>query len=298
MDKVYVDTVRLLLEAAPEVFRAPHFALKGGTALNLFIQDMPRLSVDIDVVYTDHHKSRAEALAEIGRELNEVGEQLKAFRLDAQVTSTKDGDETKLLVRSGNILVKVEVNHVFRGTLLSPEPRRLVERARSAFTMDVVLPVLATPEVYGGKLVAAMDRQHPRDLYDVRAMYASNGLTPQIIECFVCYLAGHNRPIHEVLFSRDLAMDSIFEEEIQGMTREDVPLSELVLTRSRLRKDINEQITDSQKQFLVSLANADPDWSLIPIIHLQELPAIRWKLQNLQKLKKSTLASSSIKRMN
>ncbi len=47
MDKFYVDTVRLLLATLPEVFAVPKFALKGGTALNLFVQNMPRLSVDI-----------------------------------------------------------------------------------------------------------------------------------------------------------------------------------------------------------------------------------------------------------
>lgn len=52
MTPTYVATVRLLLDVAPDVFRGGEFALKGGTALNLFVQDMPRLSVDIDAVFT------------------------------------------------------------------------------------------------------------------------------------------------------------------------------------------------------------------------------------------------------
>jgi predicted nucleotidyltransferase component of viral defense system len=62
MDKAYVDTVRLLLNTAPEVFHSGVFAMKGGTAINLFVQNMPRLSVDIDVVYVAHAKPRAAAL--------------------------------------------------------------------------------------------------------------------------------------------------------------------------------------------------------------------------------------------
>ena len=54
MDANYIDAVRLLLEAIPVVFEEPRFAMKGGTALNLFVQDLPRLSVDIDVVFTKH----------------------------------------------------------------------------------------------------------------------------------------------------------------------------------------------------------------------------------------------------
>jgi hypothetical protein len=69
MNQDYVDTVRLLLAVAPEVFRPPRFALKGGTALNLFVQDMPRLSVDIDVVFTDHTLDRETALKAIAADL-------------------------------------------------------------------------------------------------------------------------------------------------------------------------------------------------------------------------------------
>lgn len=47
MDKIYVDTVRLLLETAPHVFRSPRFALKGGAALNLFVQ----VKVEVNFVF-------------------------------------------------------------------------------------------------------------------------------------------------------------------------------------------------------------------------------------------------------
>ena len=50
MDRSYADTLRLLLSVAPIVFEEPAFAMKGGTALNPFLHDLPRLSVDIDVV--------------------------------------------------------------------------------------------------------------------------------------------------------------------------------------------------------------------------------------------------------
>ena len=70
MDKAYIEIVRLLLESAPAIFETPHFAMKGGTAINLFIEDMPRLSVDIDVVYTDHQATRDEALKSISNGLD------------------------------------------------------------------------------------------------------------------------------------------------------------------------------------------------------------------------------------
>ena len=286
MDKAYVETVRLLLAATPDVFRAPCFALKGGTALNLFVQEMPRLSVDLDVVYVPHVTERSAALEEIGGALAATQKQLAALGIASEIISTKDGDDVKLLIRRGQSQVKVEVNHVFRGTVLSVETRRLVKSARDLFTTELSAPVLAVPELYGSKLVAAMDRQHPRDLYDVRGMYDRFGLTADIVECFVCYLAGHNRPIHEVLFSRDSDMAPAFENEFAGMTVEPISLAELVATRERLRHELPAALTDAQRRFLLSVANAEPEWSLMSCAHLSELPALRWKLQNLAKLKK------------
>jgi len=167
MDKSYIETVRLLLEAAPTIFETPDFAMKGGTAINLFVQDMPRLSVDIDVVYTDYRASRMEALKSISGALETARNRLAEVGLDAEVSSTKEGDEIKLFIRRGRNQVKVEVNHVFRGTVLPVERRSLGAEARRLFTTELVAPLLATPELYGSKLVAALDRQHPRDLFDV-----------------------------------------------------------------------------------------------------------------------------------
>jgi len=159
--------------------------------------------------------------------------------------------------------------------------------ARHVFTTDLSAPILSPAELYGSKLVAAMDRQHPRDIFDVRGIYESDGLTPEIIECFVCYLAGHNRPVHEVLFSNDVDLATPFENEFVGMTRNPITLAELQGVRSKLKKDLPARLTDRQRQFLVGLVSGAPDWSLMQCPHLKKLPAIQWKLQNLARLNKS-----------
>jgi hypothetical protein len=287
MDKAYVDAVRLLLETIPVVFKTPSFVMKGGTAINLFAQDMPRLSVDIDVVYSNHVEPRAEALAAISDALKKAQEQLHRSGLKTRVAATNKGDEIKLFVEREQSQIKIEVNNVFRGTILPVEQRRLVEKARDLFTTDLTAPVLATAELYGSKLVAALDRQHPRDFFDVRGMYEGGGLTSDVMECFVCYLAGHNRPVHEVLFSRDQDMTQAFENEFVGMTRDSITLDELIAVRQRLKNDLSAKLTENHRRFLVGLVQENPDWSLMACPHLQELPAIQWKLQNLARLKKS-----------
>ncbi len=158
MNADYVRTVQLLLAVAPAVFDTPAFAMKGGTALNLFVQDMPRLSVDIDVVFVPHGLPRQEALNAISAELAAAQARIEALGLSAALRRSKDGAEAKLFVSDGVAELKVEVNFVFRGTVLQPERRALTPAAQQMFSANVEVPVLATPELYAGKLVAALDR--------------------------------------------------------------------------------------------------------------------------------------------
>jgi predicted nucleotidyltransferase component of viral defense system len=282
MDKAYVDTVRLLLQAAPDVFANEIFAMKGGTAINLFVQDMPRLSVDIDIVYRSWQTERQQALAEIATELDIISERLKNRGLQPRKVSGKGLGDIKLLIEDKNNQVKVEVNTVFRGSVLPIEYRDLSPKTADMFSTEFRLPVLAPDELYGSKLVAAMDRQHPRDLFDVWKLYESSGVSEAMVECFVTYLAGHNRPTHEVLFGNDKDIAKDYEENVVGMTREPVSLDTLLQTRSRLRAELPGRLSDKQRKFLTGLTRAEPDWSLLQCPHAGDLPALRWKLSNLK----------------
>jgi len=288
MNKNYVDTVRLILGIAPHVFQGPLFAMKGGTALNIFLHDMPRLSVDIDLVFVDVRASRDAALSAIQKELRSLAQRLEPLGYKSVLLKTKDKDEVKIMVsREHKISVKVEVNYIFRGTLLPVTPMLIASKARELFATDVTVPVLAKEELYGGKIVAALDRQHPRDFFDVREMLLRRHLDEGVMDCFVCYLSGHNRTVHDVLFSKDKTMAVLYEEAFVGMTSEPVPLSELEEARRSLRQRLREGLQDRHKHFLLSLVRLEPDWSLMPFAHLQELPALKWKMQNLAKLRRS-----------
>lgn len=286
MDKAYADTVRLLLAAAPDVFANGIFAMKGGTAINLFVRDVPRLSVDIDVVYMPWQIPRDEALAAISSELDGITKRLATQGLRSRKVASKDLGDIKLLVEHEDSQVKVEVNAVFRGTVLPIERRALSPRTAEMFSAELELPVLATAELYGGKLVAAMDRQHPRDLFDVWQMFESDGLSDAMVECFVTYLAGHNRPTHEVLFGNDKDIAGEYHNNFDGMPTEPVGLDVLLETRKRLRAELPQRLTDNQRRFLTGLTRAQPDWTLLQCRHAAELPALRWKLANLQTFQK------------
>ncbi len=282
MDKGYADTVRLLLAITPDVFANDIFAMKGGTAINLFVRDMPRLSVDIDVVYTPWQHTRDQALPAIAGELDAIARRVAKLGLNARRMTTKDLGDTKLLVENSASQVKVEVNAVFRGTVLPMERRALAGKTAEMFGAELEVPVLAVDELYGSKLVAAMDRQHPRDLFDVLQMFDSEGLTDATVECFVTYLAGHNRPIHEVLLGTEKDISGEYNDNFVGMTAEAVSLEDLLKTRSRLRSELTRRLSDKHRAFLIGLARAVPDWTLLKCPHAADLPALRWKLANLQ----------------
>ena len=285
MKQEYIDTVRLLIDIAPTIFKSPKFATKGGTALNLFVQDMPRLSVDIDVVFTDHTMSRDEALRTIEEDLKEAAFSLAANGYAIAPPRKPGAEDVKLLVRDEKSEVKIEVNHVFRGALLPIKAAELSEAAQDMFTSGLTIPMLDEAELYGSKLVAAMDRQHPRDLFDVMKMYEKFGLQSNFVDCFIAYLAGHNRPVHEVLFSADVQIDAIYESHFRGMTMEEVSLDDLKKTRATLKAELPKALTQQHKDFLLSLVKAEPAWDLMPFEHLKDLPALKWKMINLEKLK-------------
>ena len=286
MNRIYLDSARLLTQVAPVVFVDAGLALKGGTAINLFIRDMPRLSVDLDLVFTDHTVGRDDALARINAAVGESARRLRAQGLEVHVPAAGGDGETRLLVRRADTQVKVEINTVIRGTVYPVRQAALTRLARETLLAEIEIPVLALEDVYGGKLVAALDRQHPRDLFDVMLLFANEGITAAIRRSFVVYLASHNRPVHEVLFPelRDIRGD--FEQNFVGMTSEPIELRALIEARDRMIRELQAGLDADERRFLLSLVRAEPDWKALGIAHADALPAIRWKLQNLTRLKR------------
>jgi predicted nucleotidyltransferase component of viral defense system len=286
MNADYLETARLMAQVAPLVFVDDIFALKGGTAINLFVRDMPRLSVDLDLVFPDHTLPREQALARIHTAIRDAADRLTRRGFAVHIPEADEG-ETKLLVRRDRIEVKVEANFVMRGTVHPVRRASFTAAARRLLLADVEIPVVSAEDMYGGKLCAALGRQHPRDLFDVMQLYQHEGVTPGIRRAFVAYLACGNRPIHELLFPqlRDIRLD--YANNFQGMTAEPVSLDALLETRQRLMRQLPRELNDEERRFLLSLARAEPEWRLLGIAHFEHLPGVRWKLQNLERLRKT-----------
>jgi predicted nucleotidyltransferase component of viral defense system len=287
VNQLYLETARLLIRVAPLVLFDDTFALKGGTAINLFVRDMPRLSVDLDLVFPDHTLPREQALRRINEAIRQSVARLKKQGFQTHAPTSADAGETKLLVRQDAIEVKIEVNFVMRGTVGPVRMASLTQSARDTLQADLDVPVASLEDVYGGKLVAALDRQHPRDLFDVMQLFAHEGITASIRRAFVVYLASHNRPVHEVLFPslRDIRKE--LEHNFAGMTVEPVALDALLSARERMVRELQQGLTADERRFLLSLVAAEPEWKLLGVPHLEQLPGVRWKLQNLERLRKA-----------
>jgi hypothetical protein len=282
----YLETARLLTQVAPLVLVDDTFALKGGTAINLFVREMPRLSVDLDLVFPDYTLAREAALARINDAIREAAKRLKARGFETRTVSASDAGESRLLVRQRRIEVRIEVNFVMRGTVHPVRRASLTPSARDALQSDLEIPVVSLEDMYGGKLVAAMDRQHPRDLFDVMQLFAHEGITPAIRRAFVVYLASHNRPVHEVLFPSMRDLEYEYVNNFQGMTADTIPMDALLVARERMIRELQRGIDASERRFLLSLLACAPEWPALGIPHLEHLPGVRWKLHNLLQLQK------------
>lgn len=285
MNPAYFEQSRLMLRVLPHVAMEKCFALKGGTAINFFVRDMPRLSVDIDLVYLPIGP-REEALAEIEAALKRIKERLsRALGPGHTIQETSvEKKVSKLLVKGPGGTVKVEPNLVIRGTVGAVAPRALSKKAAATFDLSATIATADSADLYGGKLCAALDRQHPRDLFDVKILLENEGITPEIRKAFVVYLAGHPRPMHEVIEPNAQDISAVFEEGFRGMTDEDVTLAELTDARGRMIALLKAGLTKDEKAFLVSLKEGSPDWGLLGVPGADKLPAIQWKLRNIRKM--------------
>lgn len=279
----YQQQVQLLVETLPLIMdEGESFALKGGTAINLFHRDLPRLSVDIDLVYRPI-QPRAETIANIDAALGRI--ESRAQRLGARLVRTRGrrGD-TRARIRRDAAEVKIDISPVMRGTVHDPEIRLAMPSVVEAYGF-VEMRVVAFEDLFGGKLVAALDRQHPRDLFDVAGLYAHEGLTEDLWRTFLAYLAASSRPSHEVLDPNLEDLMPAFGSEFAGMTVQGTTLEALETTRERLISDVRAHLDEATRTFLLSVHDGEPDFGAIGLERVSALPAIRWKVENLRTLR-------------
>ena len=279
--ELYRNQVSLLINVLPEVAKEGCFALHGGTAINLFAREMPRLSVDIDLTYVPLEDRNA-SLENIGEALARIKERLEKIIPEVQIELNKK--TSKLQIAQKGAQIKLEVNQTNRGALGDLLEMELCELAQEEFEAFCVMPVVSMGQLYGGKVCAALDRQHPRDLFDVKYLLDNEGFTDEVKEGFLLFLLCSNRPIHVLLNPNLLDQRRAMVNQFEGMTDEAFTYEDYQVTRSRLVETIQGSLTETDKAFLLSIKSLNPDWS---IYDFSQFPGVQWKLQNLQLLKEN-----------
>jgi len=273
-----------MLKVLPYVAKETCFALKGGTAINFFHRNMPRLSIDIDLTYLpiDEWASSllkmSEALQRISATLRKAGFKVQEGRAANRVS--------KLFVSDGESRITVEPNDVIRGAVHPPENRETAPLVEEMFETSATIQTLTLAEVYAGKLCAALDRQHPRDLFDMKLLFDHEGITEAIRRTFVVYLSCHDRPLNELIEPTRKDLREIFDREFVGMTTAQIALEELLAVRERYIAEVKNGLTQPERQFLVSLKEGQPKWELLDLPGIENLPAVQWKLLNIRKMDK------------
>ena len=277
----YKQQVSLLLQILPEVAKEPIFALHGGTAINLFVRDMPRLSVDIDLTYIPI-EDRKMSFRNIIETLGRLKTKLERILPEAKISLKRE--TLKVQITTAKAQIKIEVNQINRGIMNKTVTLPLCDKAQEEFDAFCAVPIVPLGQLYGGKICAALDRQHPRDLFDVKYLLKYEGFTNEIKKGFLLLLLSSNRPLHEMLHPNFIDQRETLVNQFEGMSPEPFAYEDFEKSRMELINAIHQNLTDKDKEFILGFSNGTPNWDTYDF---ERFPAIQWKLQNLIKLKNS-----------
>lgn len=280
MNDIYKKQVALLIRIMPSVYRIKDFAVHGGTAINLFHKNMPRYSVDIDLTYIP--------IQEREKSLETINEHLKTLK--ANIEKSVPGikvipkyDVLKLQCTLRGATVKIEVNGTKRGIIGATEDKMLCDKAQQEFSMACKARTVSYSQLYGGKITAALSRQHPRDLFDYKYMEISS--FDDVKDGFILCLLGSDKPIIESLQPNAIEQIDALENQFKGMSEFEFNYADYEEARTSLISQVNAALTETDKDFIISFEEGTPDWGKCCAGDLSSYPSIKWKLQNIIKLK-------------
>jgi predicted nucleotidyltransferase component of viral defense system len=282
MNETYKKQVALLIRIMPLVYKISDFAVHGGTAINLFVKNMPRYSVDVDLTFLPI-KNREESITAINNHLNTLKQQIEKAIPGVRVIHKSA--VLKLQCTFGGATVKIEVNGIKRGIIGDVEDRELCDKAKEEFKMSCVARIVPFSLLYGGKIAAALGRQHPRDLFDYKYMEIDS--FDDIKNGFIFYLLGSDKPLIESLQPNPIDQTQALENQFQGMSDVAFNYADFEAAREDLIEKTNKNLTNIDREFLLSFESGNPDWEKCCAGDLSSFPSIQWKLKNIQTLKET-----------
>lgn len=273
-----------------------NLALKGGTAINLTIFNLPRLSVDIDMDYLINN-SREEML-EHRKLINNAINGYMGFQGYTKNEKTKNPHSLDSWVydyigASGNRdNIKIEINYSLRAHILPAEERPIITKH---FSSEYKVKTLAPIEIYGSKINALLSRAAARDLYDVKNMICFGRFNQSeeelLRKAIVFYAAVSAKAINKTFNTK--AIDSITKQKIKTdllpvIKRKDD--FELEMAKKIVKEYIADLmvLTKDEKEFLYKFENGDYLPELIfedgkILARIKDHPMALWKTKELLK---------------
>ncbi len=243
------------------------------------------LSVDIDLTYLPV-AARARSLDDIDgalRRIRSIVEHALPFARIQIGTLKEEGTATKLFVRESGVQIKVEVTPVFRRCVFDPEDRAVKPAVEEQFGF-AAMKVVSFADLFEGKLVAALDRQHPRDLFDIHGLLSSEGISNELRAAFVVYLISHHRSIESLLAPSRKELHQEFERGLEGLMAHPLQLDALIQIREQIISEIVDHMPELHCEFLRTFARGVPEWELLQLDGAGSLPAVKWRMKKLEKL--------------
>jgi len=237
------------------------------------------LSVDIDLTYLPLDSGNRDAALQ---GIFDALERIKANLESQGLSVVHQEDKYKLQVSSPKAQIKVEVNSTGRGTLAEPQKMILCERAQTDFDVFVAMNVVPFGQLFGGKICAALDRQHPRDLFDVKYLLDNEGFTEEVKQGFMLGLISSGRPLHEIIRPNFLDQRATMVNHFEGMSTDPFNYDDFEAYREKLVDIIHSSLAERDKEFLLSFKKLTPNWE---IHDFERFPSVQWKLKNLRDLK-------------
>lgn len=282
MNEGYKNQVALLIRILPLIHQIKDVAVHGGTAINLFVKDMPRYSVDVDLTYLPL-KNREESMLDINHHLSVAKEQIE--RSIPGIRVLHKPATLKLLCSKENAQVKIEVNAIKRGIIGDVQEIELCEKAQKEFNMSCRARIVPYSLLYGGKIAAALGRQHPRDIFDYKYMEVRS--FQEIKDGVIFYLLGSDKPLIESLQPNPIDQQEALMNQFKGMTDLPFDYKTYESARDELKEMVLSNLNTIDRAFLLSFENGTPEWGTCCAGDLSVFPAIQWKLQNIRSLKTS-----------
>jgi predicted nucleotidyltransferase component of viral defense system len=242
---------------------------------------MPRLSVDIDLTYVPI-SDRKSSFSEIVKALEKIERRLKKIKPDLITSLQKQNLKLQIMYKGAQI--KIEVNQINRGCISESLNQVLCIKAQEMFDAFCEINTVPNSQLFGGKIIAALDRQHPRDMFDIKYLIDEGGMNDDIKPGFIFCLLSSNRPIYELLNPKKKDQRQAFENQFAGMSDEPFSYEDFEKTRDELIVKANELLNNEDKAFIFNFKRLTPDW---PLYNFKDFPAVKWKLKNLERFKES-----------